>query len=106
MAISVPLYANGVAMDVTAGYTHFIDGIDAATDAELLAYADRLAEKARLLRKGILNKTVVSTADTLFTGDSGAFTPGAHYATPEAAHQTAVVLAAAKDCFKAANNDV
>jgi hypothetical protein len=92
-------------MDVTAGYTHFIDGIDAATDAELLAYADRLAEKARLLRKGILNKTVVSTADTLFTGTGGAFTPGT-YATPEAAHQTAVVLAAAKDCFKAANNDV
>jgi hypothetical protein len=91
-------------------YTRFLavwDSGDLSTEAAQLAFADRLAERARLLRKAILNRTVVSSADSAFTGAAipGSFNAGT-YADPLVAHNAAIVRDAALDCFKAANNDM
>jgi hypothetical protein len=104
-------YINGASMDVTVGYVVFQTAFLLQTEAEQLAFADRLAEKARLLRKAILNKTVVSQADGVFAAEGGTTNPvspaivGTWVGTAEAT-PTGPIILAARDCFKAANNDV
>jgi hypothetical protein len=109
MAITAPIYANGVAMDRTAGYVVFKTAFLAGTEAEQLAFADRLAERARLLRKAILNKTVVSQADAVHKAapNNGTVTPDK--LVDEWVGTTSdfgPIILAARDCFKAANNDI
>lgn len=95
---------NAVEMD-NPDYTIFGAWWVAQTEAVQLAFADRLAERARLLRKAILNRTVVVQAGDDYT-DAGGSISGA--TPPELVGQWNIyeVTTAATNCFKAANNDI
>lgn len=101
-------YAHGVHEiddNASPAYTRFRAVWVAWDEATQLAFADRLAERARLLRKAILNRTVVNEAEDTYLG----VTSPVHAITPEDLvnpWNSVKVVAAAVDCFKAANNDV
>jgi hypothetical protein len=71
------------------------------TEALQLAYADRLAERARLLRKAILNRVVVNEAADVYEEEEAEIDPPLI-----GPWNTVTVTNAARACFKAANNDL
>lgn len=90
--------------------TFFLD----LSDNDMLAYADRLAERARLLRRAVLNKAVVSDAvaswDTALGAHSHSITPDTmvegQTETHAESYEYTTILPAALNLFKAANNDI
>lgn len=104
----------GSAIDNEADYAVFKAFFVGLSDNDALAFADRLAEKARLLRKAVLNKSIVSDTVTAWGTALGAHS---HSITPDTlvegkteshneSYQYTTILPAALALFKAANNDI
>jgi len=100
------VYESGVNEIDDPTYTRFLAWFGALDEATRLAFADRLAERARLLRKAILNTSVVSDADDNFAANESPGTTDPASPAMVTSWQNNVVPDAAVDCFKAANNDI
>lgn len=102
------IYESGVQEIDDPTYAAFDAAFGGWTEATQLAFADRLAERARLLRKAILNRVVVNDAESAYEDppESGTISGAASGDALVAPWNTQVVLVAARNCFKAANNDI
>ena len=104
------IYATGVNEIDNPTYADFATAWESLANVEAtqLAFADRLAERARLLRKAILNRVVVNDAESAYedASESGTIYGAASGTALVAPWNTQIVTVAAVDCFKAANNDI
>lgn len=102
------IYESGVHEIDDPTYAVFDAAFSGWSEATQLAFADRLAERARLLRKSILNRVVVNDAESAYEDppESGTIHGAASGNALVAPWNSQVVLGTARDCFKAANNDI
>ena len=102
------IYQSGVQEIDDPTYAAFDTWWAAQDESTQLAFADRLAERARLLRKAILNRVVVNDAESAYKDppENGTITGADSGDALVAPWNVQVVMDAARDCFKGANNDL